>query len=187
MKIECVLKRAGGTKARIDGVEYHFAPQEDGAHVAEVTDRHHIGRFLSIPEAYQLYGDEAEAPVEVPAEPPQAPAAPTTNDSAPSYPEGLLGSSVHEASYAIGGKTYLLGDVVGIAFTKSGVSVEDWNTMDEGDRHARIDMALDDLAEEAEQAEAAERTALMAQYEQKFGKKAHPNTSTQTLRAKVAG
>jgi hypothetical protein len=59
MKIECILKRPGGTKADIDGIEYHFAPQPDGAHVAEVTKNEHIQRFLSIDDAYRIYGEPA--------------------------------------------------------------------------------------------------------------------------------
>ena len=61
MKIECILKRPGGTKADIDGIEYHFAPQPDGAHVAEVKDNAHIQRFLSITEGYQIYGEAPAA------------------------------------------------------------------------------------------------------------------------------
>jgi hypothetical protein len=57
MKIECILKRPGGTKVDLGGTEYHFAPQADGAHVAVVKENAHIQRFLSIPEGYRIYGD----------------------------------------------------------------------------------------------------------------------------------
>lgn len=57
MKIECILKREGGSKVEIGGTEYHFAPQADGAHVAEVSNNGHIQRFLSIPEGYRIYGE----------------------------------------------------------------------------------------------------------------------------------
>jgi len=60
MKIQCILKRKGGTRASIDGIEYHFKPQEDGAHVADVQDNDHIQRFLSIPEGYRIYGNLVE-------------------------------------------------------------------------------------------------------------------------------
>lgn len=59
MKIECILKRKGGTVAEIGGIEYHFKPQEGGAHVADVKDNAHIQRFLSIPEGYRIYGEPA--------------------------------------------------------------------------------------------------------------------------------
>lgn len=53
MKIECTLKRKGGTVAEIDGTEYHFQPDADGRHVAEVADEKHINRFLDIREGYR--------------------------------------------------------------------------------------------------------------------------------------
>lgn len=69
MKIECKLKRAGGTIAELEGVEYHFAPQSDGAHVVEIENVEHIERFLSIPSAYGIYGvSRAPAPAKVEAE-----------------------------------------------------------------------------------------------------------------------
>ena len=47
MRIECKLHREGGTKVEIDGTEYHFEPQADGTHAADVTNEDHIARFLS--------------------------------------------------------------------------------------------------------------------------------------------
>lgn len=55
MKIECILKRQGGTHVDMGGVVYHFAPQPDGAHVADIEDNAHIQRFLGIPEGYRIY------------------------------------------------------------------------------------------------------------------------------------
>lgn len=60
MRIECKLIREGGTTADIDGVEYHFAPQADGAHVADVENEDHVDRFLGIGEAYKLYRGKAD-------------------------------------------------------------------------------------------------------------------------------
>ncbi|MCY1167375.1 hypothetical protein D9M73_73360 [compost metagenome] len=60
MKFECKLKREGGTKVEIGGVEYHFKPLPDGAHVAEVTEEDHIARFYQIPEAYKAYKGDAD-------------------------------------------------------------------------------------------------------------------------------
>ena len=48
MKIECILKREGGSVVDLGGVEYHFEPLADGAHVADVENEAHIDRFLSI-------------------------------------------------------------------------------------------------------------------------------------------
>lgn len=55
MQIECILKREGGTKTAIGEIEYHFAPQADGAHVADVENEDHQDRFLAISEGYRLY------------------------------------------------------------------------------------------------------------------------------------
>ena len=68
MKIECKLKREGGSTIDIGGVAYEFKPQADGAHVADVGNKEHAERFLSIPEAYGIYAagkpvKEAPAPV----------------------------------------------------------------------------------------------------------------------------
>ncbi len=54
MKIECLLRRSGGSRVSLGGTEYHFAPDTDGRHVADVADEDHIDRFLSIPEGYRL-------------------------------------------------------------------------------------------------------------------------------------
>lgn len=61
MLIECKLIRFGGTIATLDGVEYHFAPLQDGAHVADVGREDHRARFLSIAEAYQPYRGDCSA------------------------------------------------------------------------------------------------------------------------------
>ena len=61
MTIKCLLKREGGTKVDIDGVEYHFAPNEDGDHVCEVSNKKHIARFLSIPEGYEIHGSDDDS------------------------------------------------------------------------------------------------------------------------------
>lgn len=54
-KLECLIKREGGTIVEIDDVKYHFEPQEDGAHVAEVGNIKHLGVLLKITEAYAHY------------------------------------------------------------------------------------------------------------------------------------
>lgn len=131
MQIECILKRKGGTQVDLGGVKYDFQPNDDGAHVATVEADEHIERFLAIPEGYKIH--RGAAPVQT-----------------ASSPAALLGSSVHEATYEIGGKTVQLGLVVAKAHEKSGLTVEEWNAIEEEDRHARIDVVLDHLADAAE-------------------------------------
>ncbi len=58
MKIECILKRQGGTVVDLGGKTYHFKPQDDGAHVAEVADDEHVEKLLAVSEAYQPYGGD---------------------------------------------------------------------------------------------------------------------------------
>ncbi|OWY39340.1 hypothetical protein CEK28_08450 [Xenophilus sp. AP218F] len=54
MKVECKLQRQGGTLIELDGVSYHFQPDSQGRHVAEVENEDHLGLLLSIHEAYRL-------------------------------------------------------------------------------------------------------------------------------------
>lgn len=180
MKIECILKRAGGTVAELEGVEYHFAPQGDGAHVAEIEKRSHIERFLSIPSAYCIY------------DPSGAPKLPKPVAVAVEPEVGLYGSDVHSASFEIGGKTYQLGDVVRLAFENSGRTVEEWNDMEPEDRAAAIDVELDKLEEAADVNgdgvvdSKDERAALAAEYQAKFGKAPHHRLSIDSIKAKLA-
>lgn len=192
MKIACLGLREGGTKVDIDGLEYHFEPLEDGAHVADVEDEAHIDRFLSISDHYKVYhGKLAPAGKASRIAPIGAPRVFVAQKVAA---EVLLGSSVHDASYEIGDKTYSLGEIVALAHKTSELTVEEWNELDEGDRHAKIDIALDDLADAAEKAEAQkpeepesdERAALVAQYTEKFGKAPHYRATIETIKAKLA-
>jgi hypothetical protein len=138
MQIECILLREGGTLAEIGGTEYHFIPNTAGAHVAEVEDKAHIQRFLSIGEAYRIYDAEP------------AKGKKGTKGKGVEPEAVALGSSKHPMSFEIGEATYSQEQIVAMALEKSGLSVEDWNAQAEDDRLARIDMALDDLAEAAE-------------------------------------
>lgn len=185
MKIECKNIRKGGTKVDLGNIEYHFEPLEDGAHVADVQIAAHIDRFLSIADAYRVYhgkldpkGKPAEidgvAPVAVKAAPPV------------SQPTGLIGSSVHEAIYQIGSATLTLGEIVAKAHVASGLSVEEWNELEDEDRHAKIDIMLDELAEAAEGNEDAERDALVEQFKAKFGKAPAANAKIETIKARLA-
>lgn len=65
MRIQCILKRPEGTEIELDGISYHFKPEDASlvegspeylaaAHVAEVESRDHVKRLVAIPEAYEL-------------------------------------------------------------------------------------------------------------------------------------
>ena len=53
MKIESILKRPGGTKVTMGDSLYHFAPNDQDQHVAEVENPDHAKVFLNIPEGYR--------------------------------------------------------------------------------------------------------------------------------------
>lgn len=62
MLIRCKLKRPGGTEVKMaDGRLIHFRPDENGDHVALVSDPDHIQRLLSITEGYQIHAMNAPA------------------------------------------------------------------------------------------------------------------------------
>lgn len=140
MKIESIIKRPMGHEVTLDkGQEtektYHFRKETN--YLAEVANTDHAQHFLSIKEGYRLpKGELASAPAaeaEVAREPVKPKAA-------------LLGSSVHPATFDIGEERFGLGEVVFMAFEKSGLSKESWNDLAENDRHDRIDAVLDELA-----------------------------------------
>ncbi|QRE00595.1 hypothetical protein [Pseudomonas phage Itty13] len=77
MKIESIIRRKNGTRVELDDQVYHFKPTpEDERHLAEVSIRAHIQRFLSIPEGFQpaeideTQASPAPAPVQQPPAPP---------------------------------------------------------------------------------------------------------------------
>lgn len=63
----------------------------------------------------------------------------------------LLGSSVQPSELDVHGETVTLGEVVERAFEESGLTVEEWNGLEDADREARVQQAVDwmtDLGEE---------------------------------------
>lgn len=62
MLIRCKIKRPGGSRVTLGSERYHFAPDDLGRHVAEVTNEAHIERLLSIP-AYEAVEDDVAADV----------------------------------------------------------------------------------------------------------------------------
>ena len=64
MKIRCKLIRKDGSHVELGGTQYHFAPNDQGDHVADVTDSKHIQRFLEISEGYEIYDPQERAALE---------------------------------------------------------------------------------------------------------------------------
>lgn len=77
--IESILKRGGGSVIPMPNPEitYHFAPDQEGRHVAVVADPGHAQRFMQIPEGFRLVGAVAAPPMGARIEAPAAPEAPT--------------------------------------------------------------------------------------------------------------
>lgn len=174
MKIECILLRPGGTLVELPGKTYHFAPQDDGRHVADVSIEAHIERLLSIPEAYRLLRTGKAEP-EVALVPAEDKAVETDLDVA------LLGSTSHPATFVINEKAYTLAGVVEHAYLDSGLTAENWNDLDDETRATKIDLVLDaiqageieiETADGEDDAGNDDRDELKAMYEAKFGKSA---------------
>lgn len=205
--VECILIREGGTRDVMGGIEYHFAPQADGAHVCGIANPDHVDRYLSIPEAYRLYRGEAQpvaAPivpltVSVPA-PVEAAPAPAIAEPAPA--PVAPASTTHPDSFDIGGVTYTLTDISARARDGLGMSDQDWAELSADARADFIDEVLDELAavtsdvadaapppdEPAPAAPAADadRETLSAAYKARFGKPPHYRWSTDKIRDALA-
>ncbi|UXB33939.1 hypothetical protein K7564_09045 [Stenotrophomonas maltophilia] len=83
-------------------------------------------------------------------------------------PPSLLGSSVQPESFELSdGNVLSLGDVVGRAHAVSGLSVEDWNALEDSAREALIAETVDKLSGEGDKGQVAaeDKPALMAQLE----------------------
>ncbi|AOJ09657.1 hypothetical protein [Burkholderia mayonis] len=202
MKIECVLHRKGGTVVDLSGKIYKFAPTvDDSRHIADVTVDAHIERFLSIREAYRIARNPGAEAVEIDAGagsrgtilPADIP--PTVTVDADQL---KVAGATFPPSFDINGKTYSLADITLRAFQDSGLTVEDWNSLDDEHRATKTEIVLDALeageiavepavsAPTSQQSEADERAALVAAYIEKFGKAPAANIKVETLKVKLA-
>ena len=154
MLIESIIRRKGGSRIPMGKTTYHFKPEktEDGPHVAVVTDRTHIQRFLAIPEGYAIAEEDAK-PVPKTVIPPviTAPTPPETTPEPTPEPD--------ETATNEGGDETTTGD----------------ETTEEADASSTQggteDKALEDLS----------RDELMAIYEAEFDRKPHPKSENETM------
>lgn len=132
-KIECLIRRAGGSKVTMNAPdrEYHFAPSvDDSRHIADVDVAHHVKSLLRIKEGYRAVDD-----VDL-----------DKQDDDGIQPAHVAGSKIHNASYVIkGGDTVELEDLVNMALEDSGHTLEDWNALADQDRYDFIDTTLKEL------------------------------------------
>lgn len=143
MKIECLIRRAGGSRVPMDAPkrEYHFKPStDDQRHIADVDVESHAKAFLRIKEGYRAVDGE-----DLPKE-----------DHKDEIPDReLKGSAVHSASYIIkGGDEISLEDLVNMAFDDSGLDEQAWNNLPDHERYEFIDTTLSEL-QNGEQSEDA--------------------------------
>lgn len=153
MKIESIIKRDPPTEIDLDGTVYKFKPDEHGRHVAEVTDKHHIARLLSISEGYQLADDQQQLPksvqTELDRELEERAKAQQPQVLAPVEYTGLRGSTVHPATIDLGdGEQTSIDDVIAEAHQRSGLTTEEWNALPDEVRHNLIDAELDIMSGE---------------------------------------
>lgn len=179
MYIECILRRDGGTRADIGGKQYHFAPLEDGAHVAAVENPDHVDRFLSISEAYRVYRGALKASAGPVDGLPEA-KAPVVQVSAL-----LAGSEQLPPQFEIGGQTYTQAKIAELAVAAADLTSDEWNELGDDERAAKMEIALDELADAAESAGGDEREALVAAYKAKFGKAPHHKKSIKAIKAEL--
>lgn len=149
MKIECVLHREGGSHIELGGIDYHFEPVADGAHVADVQDEAHIDRFLAIPESFKLYHGKAE-PKGEPKPAAAKPAAAPVSDAGTQTTAMLAGSDTLPPQFEIGERVVTQLEAVQAAFAASGLTSDQWNELGDDERAAKIEIALDEMADAAE-------------------------------------
>jgi hypothetical protein len=150
MKIESIIKRDPPTEVVLGDTTYKFAPDSQGRHVAEVTDKHHIARLLSIAEGYQLADDET-LPKSVKTELDKELEVRTQGQQATFQPVDehvLKGSTVHPATFDIKGEQISIEDVIAVAHEESAMTTAEWNALPDEDRHNLIDAVLDAMAGE---------------------------------------
>ena len=162
-------RRKEPTPVALFGLNYLFAPNEEGHCVASVEDERAVARFLAIPEAYREYDGAAPAVQHVPPAPVASPAAPAPppladDDEEDDPDETLKGSDVQPDQVPIidGAPVVPLGEIVAEAFKRSGLKIAEWNDNDDDDREALIQ---GEVTRRVMEAEAAKKAAEEAQAE----------------------
>ena len=186
MNIECILKREGGSVVDLGGIEYHFEPLQDGAHVADVAEETHIDRFLSISEGYKLYHGKCTPkgePKQIGENTPVPASVAVNKTNAP-----LSGSNELPPQFEIDGKVITQLEAVQKAFEASGMTSDEWNELGQEERTAKIEIALDELADANDttgEGEGDDLHALKAAYKERFGKPAHHTWTAEVITAKL--
>lgn len=144
MKLECKLKRVGGTDVDLPPDTIQFRPLDptraDSPHVAEVSEV--VAARLMAADARVYVPYEGKAPAK-PLAAPKAPATPTP-PPADSTQVVLLGSSTLPALIDLGvGAPVPLGTVVQEAFRASGLTENEWNDLSDEARDEHLNALID--------------------------------------------
>lgn len=161
MKIECLLKRDGGSIVTLGSKSYHFAPDDAGRHVADVETEAHVERLLSITEGYRLVAGEAANPAK------QTPATVTglSTLSPVSFPSGIPADDPH-----------------GAAAREAAIQT----AKDKAAQYAQEQEAAKDAAAKSDPPKDDDLEAAKAAYIEKFGKKPHHAWSADVILKKIA-
>ena len=142
--IQCLL---GPRETQVGGQTYNFQFDREQRAVAEVYNLVHLQCFLSV-EHYIAVQPLPILQVQIPAVP--APSAPASSDN-----YTLLGSSILPSHIDIPhGEAVQLGDVVAIAYSRSGLDIEGWNSLPAADRETALQSVVDTLRANAEREKA---------------------------------
>lgn len=173
MKIECILKRPGGTMVRLGSTAYHFKPDELDRHVAAVDDQDHQKAFLSITEGYRSLDPLPPRPVSL--------------DEALAALRAQIPDAdpAHLAQIITGGITPAVNPVAPRAAAQTPVEQEVSNADEaeaepeaEDDEKGGEDEAEDDL-------EAMSDDDLRAEFETWLGRKPHHNMLRENMIAQI--
>lgn len=206
MKIESIIKRDPPTEVVLGDTTYKFVPDDKGRQVAEVTDKHHIARLLSIAEGFQLADGDETLPKSVKTELNKELEQRTQGQQATIQPVDeyvLKGSTVHPATFDVKGEQISIEDVIAVAHEESGMTTAEWNAMPDEARHNLIDAVLDAMAGEQnedpanpetppadpvdpESAAKAELDELKAQWKARTGSLPHYKWTAEKIRAELA-
>lgn len=208
MKIESIIKRNPPTEVVLGDTTYKFQPDDQGRHVAEVTDKHHIARLLSITEGFQLADGDEKLPKGVQTElTKEVEERSQSQQTIQPVDENVLkGSTVHPATFDIKGEQISIDDVIAEAHELSGMTTAEWNAMPDEARHDLIDAALDAMAGEKdpvdpnqttitqttaesptpEEAAKAERDELAAKWKERTGSLPHYKWTAEKIRDELS-
>ena len=175
MKIECKLKREGGSLVTLGNEQYHFAPDQLDRHVAEVTDEDHVARFLEIPQ-YREIQDDGEPRV----------AATTTGDTL-TPTENQDGNSADDARAPADGNLQKGAQGEGDVAHDQGAQKTSSDKHDQGAQE-KADEQHDQGAQEKEDGVSGELDIEQARqaYFEAFGKKPHHAMNADTMYERIA-